>query len=85
MDLTKYIVENKLKEALKPYKKNIDILMFEKDLLYNQVKELQEEIKFFEIKEKVTKLDEEINEKINDLYNHLIFRYNIKFKIYLNK
>ena len=75
LDLTKYIDENKLKEALKPYKKNIDILMFEKDSLYNQVKELQEEIKYFETKERVIKLDEEINEKINDVTNKISKKY----------
>ena len=75
LDLTKYIDENKLKEALKPYKKNIDVLVFEKDSLYNQVKELQEEIKYFETKERVIKLDEEINEKINDVTNKISKKY----------
>ena len=75
LDLTKYIDENKLKEALKPYKKNIDILMFEKDSLYNQVKEIQEEIKYFETKERVIKLDEDINEKINDFSNKISKKY----------
>ena len=81
MDLTKYIDENKLKEALKPYKKNIDILMFEKDSLFNQIKELQEEIKYFETKEKVSKLDEEINEKINDVFNKITKKYLDKIEI----
>ena len=81
MDLAKYIDENKLKEALKPIKKNIDILMFEKDSLYNQVKELQEEIKYLETKEKVTKLDEELNEKINDIYNKICKKYLDKVEI----
>ena len=39
--------------------------MFEKDSLFNQIKEIQDEIKFFENKERVDKLDEELNEKIN--------------------
>ena len=43
MDLTKYFDDHKLKEALKSIKKNIDILMFEKDSLYNQIKEIQED------------------------------------------
>ena len=83
IDITKYIDENKLKETLKIYKENIEILMFEKDSLFNQIKEIQDEIKFFENKERVDKLDEELNEKINDLINKIKKRY-IE-KIELNK
>ena len=81
IDLTKYIDENKLKEALKPYSKNIDILMFEKDSLFGQVKEIQDEIKLLESKERVNKLDEEINEKLNELISKINKKYLDKFEI----
>ncbi len=75
LDLTKYIDENKLKEALKTYKKNIDILLSEKDSMENQIKEIQDLIKFLETKERVNKTEEEINEKMNDLANKLTKKY----------
>ncbi len=75
IDLTKYIDENKLKEALKPYNKNIDILMFEKDSLYSQLKELQEDMKYFDTKERVNKLEEETNERISDFINKFTKKY----------
>ena len=81
IDLTKYIDENKLKEALKPYKKNIDILMFEKDSLYNQLKELQEDMKYFDTKERVNKLEEEINERISDFINKFTKKYADRIEI----
>jgi uncharacterized coiled-coil DUF342 family protein len=71
VDLTKFVDENKLKEILKPYKKNIDILMQERDSLYNRVSDIEEKIKLLETKERVNKLDEELNEKINDILNKL--------------
>ena len=81
MDLTKYVDDNKLKEALKPIKKSIDILMFEKDSLYNQIKDIQENIKLLETKEHTNKLEEEINEKINDLINKITKKYLEKTEI----
>lgn len=71
VDLTKFVDENKLKEILKPYKKNIDILMQERDSLYNRVSDIEEKIKFLETKDRVNKLEEELNEKINDIFNKL--------------
>lgn len=71
VDLTKFVDENKLKEILKPYKKNIDILMQERDSLYNRVSDIEEKIKFLETKDHVNKLEEELNEKINDIFNKL--------------
>ena len=71
IDLTKFVDENKLKEILKPYKKSIDILMQERDSLYNRVSDIEEKIKLLETKERVNKLDEELNEKINDILNKL--------------
>ena len=81
LDLTKYIDDNKLKDALKPIKKNIDILMFEKDSLYNQIKEIQEDIKYFETKEHMSKLEEELNEKINDIATKISKKYAEKLEI----
>ena len=81
IDLTKYIDENKLKEALKPYNKNIDILMFEKDSLFNQLKELQEDMKYFDTKERVNKLEEEINERISDFINKFTKKYADRIEI----
>ena len=71
VDLTKFVDDNKLKEILKPYKKNIDILMQERDSLYNRVSDIEEKIKFLETKDRVNKLEEELNEKINDIFNKL--------------
>ena len=71
VDLTKFVDENKMKEILKPYKKNIDILMQERDSLYNRVSDIEEQIKLLETKERVNKLEEELKEKINDIFNKL--------------
>ena len=71
LDILKYIDENKLKEVLKPYKKNIEILMYDKDSLFQQIKEIQNNIKYLDTKERVNMLEEEINEKINDLINKI--------------
>ena len=71
VDLTKFVDENKLKEILKPYKKNIDILMQERDSLCNRVSDIEEKIKSLETKDRVNKLEEELNEKINDIFNKL--------------
>ena len=81
LDMTKYIDENKLKEALKTIKKNIDVLLFEKDSLYNQVKDIQDEMKYLESKERVNKLEEEFNEKINDIINIITKKYLDKIEI----
>ena len=75
IDMTKYIDENKLKEILKPIKKNIDILMTEKDSLYNRIENFEEKVKLLETKERVNKLEEELNDRINDLINKLIKKY----------
>ena len=81
LDMTKYIDENKLKEALKTIKKNIEILLYEKDSLNNQVKEIQDGMKLLETKERVNKLEEELNEKINDLINKITKKYLDKIEI----
>lgn len=71
IDLTKFVDENKMKEILKPYKKNIDILIQERDSLYNRVSDIEERIKLLETKDRVNKLEEDINEKISDIFNKL--------------
>ena len=75
MDLSRYIDENKIKNILKPYKKNIDILMFEKDSLYNYIKDIKDQIKYLETKEKVNMFNEELNEKLNELINKIKKKY----------
>ena len=75
VDLSKYIDENKIKELLKPYKKNIDNLMFDKESLYNHIKDIKDEIKYLDTKERVNRLNEELNDKLNEVINKLSKKY----------
>ena len=75
IDLSKYIEENKLKEILKPLNKNFEKLFLEKDLLLKKINEINDNIQIYETKERVINLEEEINEKINELTNNINKKY----------
>ena len=73
IDLTKYLDENRLKEILKQYVKINDII--EKDLLSGQIKDLQDGLKLLETKDRVNRLEDDLNEKLNDLISKINKKY----------
>ena len=72
IDMSKYVEEKKLNEILKSIEKSFETLSFDKEDILNKIKETNDSCMIlFEKKEKVMKLEEEINEKINDLTNEV--------------
>ena len=79
----KTLDENKLKEILKIMSKNIEDLVKEKKHLLDSIKEINESIQLFETKERVNKLEDDLNTRISDI----IATFNKKFidRVELNK
>ena len=67
INVNKLFDENKLKEILKIMNKNIDDLIKNKNTLLDNIKEINDSLQILETKEKVNKLEDDINTRITDL------------------
>jgi hypothetical protein len=83
VDLSNYVNERKLKNALSPMAEEIEKLISESQYMSKTLNDISEQIKTFEKKEHVDHIESDLNEKINLLNN----RYSKRFieKIEFNK
>ena len=73
IDITKYIDQQRLTDTLRPILKEIEKMYKEMDSLQRGINEVENNTKLLEKKERVDRLEEEVNDKINEL------------KVYCNK
>ena len=83
IEVNRFVDEARLKESLKVINKNIDDLKIEKNILMNGMKEINDNIKLLETKERLTKFEDGINNRLN----HLLGKINKKYvdKLEINK
>ena len=81
IDLSGYVEEKNLNELLKPIHKSLESLFLEKEILSNSIKETNESLIVYETKERVMKLEEELDEKLSDIQNELYKKYAEKFEV----
>ena len=81
MDMSKYIDENKLREVIKKINREIDIINNDKSNIWNNIKEINNANKLLETKERVLKLEDDINMKFNDLMDKISKKYAEKIDI----
>ena len=83
IEVNRFVDEARLKESLKVINKNIDDLKIEKNILMNDVKDINDNIKLLETKERLTKFEDGINNRLN----HLLGKINKKYvdKLEINK
>ena len=83
IEANRFVDEARLKESLKVINKNIDDLKIEKNILMNGMKEINDNIKLLETKERLTKFEDGINNRLN----HLLGKINKKYvdKLEINK
>ena len=67
IDLSKYLDQQKLTDALRPILKEIEKIYKEMDSLHREINEVENNEKLLEKKERVNKLEEDLNTKISDL------------------
>ena len=75
LDMNKFVDENKLREVLKNINKMINEINTDKNMLYNNMKEINENIKTLETKERIAKFEDDINNKINDFFDKIRKKY----------
>jgi hypothetical protein len=73
IDITKYIDQQRLTDTLRPILKEIEKMYKEMESLQRGINEVENNTKLLEKKERVDRLEEEVNDKINEL------------KVYCNK
>ena len=83
IDVNKFFDENKIKEALKIMNKNIDDLIRNKNSLMDNIKEINENLQLLETKERVNRLEDDLNARIADLTTTIKKKY--IDKVELNK
>ena len=71
LDMSKYVEENKLKEIIKIINQNIEDINKEKNSILIEVREINENLNLLETKERIIKLEDNINTKINDIYDKI--------------
>ena len=81
MDMSKYIDENRLREVIKKINREIDIINNDKSNIWNNIKEINNANKLLETKERVLKLEDDINMKFNDLMDKISKKYAEKIDI----
>ena len=81
LDMNKFVDENKLKEVLKNINKMINEINTDKNMLYNNMKEINENIKTLETKERIAKFEDDINNKIDDFFDKIRKKYVEKIEI----
>lgn len=81
IDVNRFVDEAKLKELLKVINKNIDELKIDRNSLMNDVKEINDNIKLLETKERLTRFEDEINNRLNHLFGKINKRYADKLEI----
>ena len=81
MDMSKYIDENRLREVIKKINREIDIINNDKSNIWNNIKEINNANKLLETKERVLKLEDDINMKFNELMDKISKKYAEKIDI----
>lgn len=71
IDMSKYVEEKNLNEILKPITKSLENLYLEKEALSKSIKETNDNFVIYETKERVMKLEEDINERLSDYVNDI--------------
>ena len=67
IDITKYIDQQRLTDTLRPILKEIEKMYKEMESLQRAINEVENNAKLLEKKERVNRLEEEVNDKINEL------------------
>ena len=80
IDVNKSFDENKLKEVLKIINKNIEDLIKSKNNLMDNIKEINDSLQLLETKERVNRLEDDINTRITDLIATFNKKYIDKFE-----
>ena len=81
IDVNRFVDENKLKEQLKVINKKIEELMKDRNSLMDDVKLINDDLKLLETKERITKLEDEINNRLNHLLDKINKKYVDKSEI----
>ncbi len=82
LDINRFIDEKRLKEIIKNINKTFDEINMDKNSLWNSVKELHEIIKLLESKERILKLEDDINTRFNDLMEKINKKFVEKIDIH---
>ena len=82
LDINRFVDENKLKEILKNINKTFNEINMDKNSLWNNVREINDMIKLFESKERVLKLEDDINTRFNDLISKINKKFVEKIDIH---
>ena len=81
IDINRFVDENRLKEVLKNINKKIDDLIIEKNYLLNNIKEINDDIKLLETKDRIGKFEDDINTRLEGLMDKISKKYVEKIDI----
>jgi len=82
LDINRFVDEKRLKEIIKNINKTFDEINMDKNSLWNSVKELHEIIKLLESKERILKLEDDINTRFNDFMDKINKKFVEKIDIH---
>ena len=75
IDVSRFVEENKLREITKKINKELDTINNDRNYIWNNINEINNVIKLVESKERVLKLEDEMNMRFSDLIEKISKKY----------